>query len=332
MRLIYVKSHLEWSEDSLCIYFAHEKTDHTESKPGNPRHIYANPYRPEICPIVSLGIYFLYVDVTNPEGQYIFARQKQGCRFDKVLIQWLPEGEQGQVNRGRGGRGGRGRGADGGSRGEELEQQASQLAGVSRRRYGTHSIRKGSSTYASSCTTSCPSYVSICNRAGWSLGIPGLYLQYEAAGDQYLGRTLAGLNGNDTSFAVLPPQFKEGYEDIVTRLVREHFSFYDSVGSVMQKVVRMTMASVVYHMDAIKLWNSCTELWKKPLFTRDYGVRLKDIVEVREWTAGDVRNVTGIPPHICTALETKRLRVAAEDILKTYVRSEGSSVIQGRGI
>ena len=56
------------------------------------------------------------------------------------------------------------------------------------REYGTHSLCKGSSTYA--C---CPS----------QLGVQSLYLQYEKAGDQYVGRVVSGLNVNDESFAVM---------------------------------------------------------------------------------------------------------------------------------
>ena len=33
------------------------------------------------------------------------------------------------------------------------------------------------------------------------------YLQYEKAGDQYLGRVVSGLDVNDISFAISPPFF-----------------------------------------------------------------------------------------------------------------------------
>ena len=52
--------HMEWKNDSLCIYFAHMKNDQFAEKPQHPRHIYiyANPLMLEICPILSFGIYF----------------------------------------------------------------------------------------------------------------------------------------------------------------------------------------------------------------------------------------------------------------------------------
>ncbi|KAF1793909.1 hypothetical protein GQ600_16797 [Phytophthora cactorum] len=76
--------------------------------------------------------------------------------------------------------------------------------------YGTHSIRKGVATYASSGSTGGPSIISVCLRCGWSLGgVQDRYFRYEAAGDQYLGRVVAGLPQNSAQFAVLPPHFED---------------------------------------------------------------------------------------------------------------------------
>jgi len=41
------------------------------------------------------------------------------------------------------------------------------------------------------------------------------YLQYEKAGDQYLGRVVSGLDVNDVSFTISPPYFESGIEDDV---------------------------------------------------------------------------------------------------------------------
>jgi hypothetical protein len=45
----------------------------------------------------------------------------------------------------------------------------------------------------------------------WSMGlVKEHYLQFEKAGDQYLGRVVSGLDINDVSFAILPPHFECG--------------------------------------------------------------------------------------------------------------------------
>jgi len=74
---------------------------------------------------------------------------------------------------------------------------------------GSHSACKGVCSFASAGSTVSPPMVSICLRAMWSMGsVKECYLQFEKAGDQYLGRVVSGLDVNDVSFAVSPPYFE----------------------------------------------------------------------------------------------------------------------------
>ena len=76
---------------------------------------------------------------------------------------------------------------------------------------GSHSARKGACSFAAVGSTVCPPMVSICLWAMWSMGsVKERYLQYEKAGDQYLGRVVLGLDVNDVSFAISPPYFECG--------------------------------------------------------------------------------------------------------------------------
>ena len=53
-----------------------------------------------------------------------------------------------------------------------------------------------------------PPIVSICVRAGWSMGgVKDKYLKRENAGDQYVGRCASCLDQLDKTFAVSPPHF-----------------------------------------------------------------------------------------------------------------------------
>ncbi|CAN0513534.1 unnamed protein product, partial [Phaeothamnion confervicola] len=75
---------------------------------------------------------------------------------------------------------------------------------------GTHSARKGAATYAASGSTACPPIPAICLRAGWTVGpVQDRYIRYEAAGDQYMGRTVSGLPLSSHDFCVLPPHLKK---------------------------------------------------------------------------------------------------------------------------
>jgi hypothetical protein len=70
---------------------------------------------------------------------------------------------------------------------------------------GSHSARKGAATLAASGCTVSPSMASICNWAGWKIGgTRDKYIKYDSAGDQFLGRTLCGLNSLVKEFSTSP--------------------------------------------------------------------------------------------------------------------------------
>ena len=71
---------------------------------------------------------------------------------------------------------------------------------------GTHSIRKGVTTYASSGTTAAPSGTAV-NIRGGSFGTIEAYMMWDRVGNQYAGRLAAGLDVLSPEFAVLHPDF-----------------------------------------------------------------------------------------------------------------------------
>jgi hypothetical protein len=82
------------------------------------------------------------------------------------------------------------------------------LVGILLGDLGSHSTWKGASSYASAGSTVCLPMVSICLHAMWCMGsVKERYLQYEKAGDQYLGRVVSGLDVNSIAFAMSPPFF-----------------------------------------------------------------------------------------------------------------------------
>ncbi|OWZ04406.1 hypothetical protein PHMEG_00023699, partial [Phytophthora megakarya] len=115
--------------------------------------------------------------------------------------------------------------------------------------YGTHSVRKGVATYACNGSTGGPSIVSVCLRCGWSLGeLQDRYFRYEAAGDQFLGRVVAGLPVNSAQFAVLPPHFKDNSSSIVRKGVTSMLSALANDAN-LQLILKLYLASLVYHYD-----------------------------------------------------------------------------------
>jgi hypothetical protein len=50
-------SHLSWQEDSLLVFIPKHKGDQEGKSINKPKHVYANPFCPEICPIFALAVY-----------------------------------------------------------------------------------------------------------------------------------------------------------------------------------------------------------------------------------------------------------------------------------
>ena len=173
-------NHIEWQNDALCIYFAQSKTNQLGAQKKDPRHLYANPLNPEICPILSLGLYLICFPLEQDQVK-LFPGASQYDRYRKCLDRILArEGLQ------------------------ELESR-----GLSAENIGTHSTRKGAASFCSSGSTACPSNIAVHLRAGWALGgVQDRYLKYESAGDMFVGRTVAGLPIDNVAFATLPPFFE----------------------------------------------------------------------------------------------------------------------------
>ena len=78
-------SHMEWKEDALRIYFAHQKNDQMGERPRDPRHVYANPKSPQVCPILSLGIYLLCLPPQQRQRK-LFPGSNQYDRYQKFFV------------------------------------------------------------------------------------------------------------------------------------------------------------------------------------------------------------------------------------------------------
>ncbi|EGZ24889.1 hypothetical protein PHYSODRAFT_374824, partial [Phytophthora sojae] len=106
--------------------------------PRGPRHIYANPLRPALCPVLALGVFWATSSFEG--GDRLFPGGNQYERFRKCL-----------------------------QRVQESDAVADELRrrGVNKEELGTHSMRKGAATYCASGSTACPSSTSVHLRAGW---------------------------------------------------------------------------------------------------------------------------------------------------------------------
>ena len=80
--------HMMWENDSLIIDFTHQKNDQTGEQ-MYPHHIYANPYKPEICPCTTLGKYFAMFLSVIAEGGMLFPGAGQSKWFANTFRKLL---------------------------------------------------------------------------------------------------------------------------------------------------------------------------------------------------------------------------------------------------
>ena len=70
-------SHFAVIGDALGVYLARQKNDQNGSRCRDPRHVYANPLDPVVCPLVALGMFFL---TRGDQGNRLFVGGSQSGR------------------------------------------------------------------------------------------------------------------------------------------------------------------------------------------------------------------------------------------------------------
>jgi hypothetical protein len=272
--------HMQFTEDCLCIMFAQMKTDQFADRPKDPRHVYANPIMPEVCPMLALGVMWLCYGFSSDSNK-LFPGSRQYERFRHLLSRLL-------------------------------EAESSQLAlrGIDKSDIGSHSIRKGCATYCSSGSTACPSGPSIDIRAGWAQGgVKGRYVKHQNAGDMFVGRTASGLPINDPQFSILPPHFNRS-DDARDAI---HLCF-TAVPPQAYRVAEFALASVVFHREFLRTTlPESHSLFSTRLFTtRNLLDSLVNNVICEMPSESSKMQATGIPPHVAILNHITQLWRAVE--------------------
>lgn len=263
--------HMRWIGDALGFVFGQQKNDQ-EGDDRDWHHVYANPLDPAVCPILSLGIWFLCFPPfkNNKSENRLFPGDSQSARFGNFLRSFMSRPDFANALR-------------------TCQLCAKDL--------GTHSTRKGSATYCCGGTTDAPFILAISNRGGWSVGgiVQERYIKPEKAQDQKIGRTACGLNVMSADFAILPPFWKPGSEALVNKAVA--LCFPDAPES-FHGALQMFLASVVYHEQWLKAnLPSMHPVLLTPVFHPDILSTLKEQVICRRYQQGDPIRPTGISPQ-----------------------------------
>ena len=143
-----------WQNDHLKLFFPKHKADQIGLDKDQARHIYSNPINPTVCPIRALAAYLLIFPDVLVQGEQLFPGPNQKKRFNTMLHKVLG-----------------------------CNEEIFQNIFVDITEIGSHSIRKGAATYCCAGVHPGPPIVSVCLRAGWTIGrVKERYLKYENAG------------------------------------------------------------------------------------------------------------------------------------------------------
>jgi hypothetical protein len=293
--------HISWQDDAMIITTPKHKGDQ-EGEKSIPRHVYANPLDPYICPILALAVLTFsksfYHDPNERNNYRLFEGEKQEARFSKLLGRILDKMDENEANK----------------------------LGAKKEQIGTHSARKGSPTYCLGMVGG-PSAVQVFLRAGWSLGnVQDRYLFNGDGGDQLTGRVACGLPNTDCSFATLPPHFDSSFDQSIIDWTMILPS-YNKYPNTFKQVVPYLLASIVYHEQWLRENLSTNHpLFSTHLFASSNGFSILNQYR-NNITLGVGRSsrstmiATGIPPHLALANE---LLGVAKNVLecKTEIQSQ----------
>ena len=214
--------HISWQDDSMTVRMFVKKHDQ-EGKDSKPKHVFANPCKPWICPILALAVYVFSGGPRRPGGKMLlFGNDRAEDRFSKWLKAIMHEHEE-----------------------------VLRTMGIVISHIGTHSFRKGTATWLAGMVDG-PSGVQIYLRAGWSLGMQKRYI-FEGGGyDRHVGRAATGLTLDSEEFGCLPPHFNHNEGSIMSDQewdeILPGFLLYPESFRV---ALPFLLASLLYHHDYI---------------------------------------------------------------------------------
>ena len=145
------------------------------------------------------------------------------------------------------------------------------------------------------------------------------YLQFEKAGDQYLGCVALGLDVNGVSFAVLPPYFElssdNNDKEEILALLKDFIVGGHGINGEIFLLLYFCFASLCYHFDfLVQVLPKRNKLQASPFFTCIPNFA-KEAATVRfPWNkTASTPPFTGIPPHVSILVQIEGLKAALED-------------------
>lgn len=208
-----------WVGDCMTITYHTSKTNQ-EGVHVVPRHIFANPTDPLICPVLALGLKIIHeTDFNSGRPSKIF----YGPCGNERYINWLA-----RLMR-------------------RLRPSEIAELGCPPTEIGTHSLRKGAATFVCGLVDG-PHSDSVKLRMDHSIGsVDDRYIHIQAGTDKRVGRCVSGLDINNDDFCYLPPLFTN-FDGVRFEKVLPYGRLQNASPS-LKAAIPFMIASVIYHSD-----------------------------------------------------------------------------------
>ena len=147
------------------------------------------------------------------------------------------------------------------------------------------------------------------------------YLQYERAGDQHVGRIVAGLTLQSELFDALPPHFASPGESVELAVRRAFPTWYNIRG--LPAVLRMLLVSLVQDEDFLRQHL----VDDHPIFNNTLFIfeGLRNLQNLLANESSSHLRATGVPAHVGIM---RRLARLPEEVNKTAVVGTGFAEVQ----
>ena len=291
--------------DAFTICFSTSKMDQMGDASKYERHLYANPFQPEICPVLSLGMYFTacFGNVNAiPINSFLFPGENQDARFSNILKRTV----------------------------NENWDEIARMGYSDHRELGTHSVRKGAVSYLHSIGNG-PPEGAISLRAGWTMGkVKDIYVKYVASGDQLVGRCISLLSPIRDDFGASPPMFENNEQQWIDETRQGQFRQIANVNGYM-RLTEMLLASIIHHRQWLMVNLEANHVFlQSSMVSLNHRLVFENATVVRFPWNDNVNSYTGIPANTAimqalaqVRLEQNGLGIVVEEGTRRALREEG---------
>ena len=265
------------------------------------RHVYANPFMPEVCPITALGIYLL-CNRNGTSSPSLFNGSSDQDRYTKCISKIMK----------------------GSAHAPGLAAQGQGPTNV-----GTQSPRKGCKDFVTTRTEIFPpAFADTHIRGGFPM--PSFLGHYTVDGDQYVGRLCSGMPPDMMEFSTLPPFFTVRTE-LLAEAIRDCFP---AVPPSFTPVAEFCLASVIFHREFFRQSFPATHALFGTTLFRDprFIAGLAPLVQCHLPTSADPIQPTGVPAIMSKSrdllIKTMRMQEELEEKVAKFQAEQRARLVQ----